>query len=155
MSNYTAEVRWVRGPHEVFTDNNYSRAHEWRFDGGVTVPASSSPDIVPPPLSVAANVDPEEAFVAALSSCHMLFFLSFAAKRRLIVAEYLDQPVGVLGKDQEGKMCMTRVTLRPRATFTGERQPGREQIEKIHHLAHERCFIANSVKTEVVIEIPG
>ena len=109
--------------------------------------------MVPLPYSVEANVDPEEAFVASLSSCHMLFFLSIAAKRRFEVSEYIDDAVGVMELDAEGKMSMTRVTLRPRISYAGDKQPSREQIEKIHHQAHEQCFIANSVKTLVTTEI--
>ncbi|MEM1203227.1 MAG: OsmC family protein [Acidobacteriota bacterium] len=152
MSEYLAEVHWIRGDDEPYTDNRYSRGHEWRFDGGVTVPASASPHVVPLPYSVEANVDPEEAFVAALSSCHMLFFLSIAAKKRFVVDRYVDRAVGQMERGDDGKVSMTRVTLRPEITFSGERQPSPEQIEKIHHLSHEQCFLANSVKTEVVVE---
>lgn len=153
MSEYYAKVNWVRKAHETFTDNKYSRGHTWTFDGGLTVPASSSPQVVPAPYSVEANVDPEEAFVASLSSCHMLFFLFFAAKGKFIVEEYLDNAVGTVAKDNEGKMTMTKVILRPRITFSGDRQPTLEQLEEMHHQSHEQCFIANSVKTEVVTEI--
>ncbi|MEM9599034.1 MAG: OsmC family protein, partial [Acidobacteriota bacterium] len=113
MSEYLAEVRWIRGDDEPYTDNRYSRGHEWRFDGGVTVPASASPHVVPLPYSVEANVDPEEAFVAALSSCHMLFFLSIAAKKRFVVDRYVDRAVGQMERGDDGKVSMTRVTLRP------------------------------------------
>ncbi len=151
MSEYTAKVSWRIGAGEDFINSQYSRGHEWSFDGGVSVPAS--PHVVPLPYSVEANVDPEEAFVASLSSCHMLFFLSIAAKRRFEVSEYIDDAVGVMELDAEGKMSMTRVTLRPRISYAGDKQPSREQIEKIHHQAHEQCFIANSVKTLVTTEI--
>jgi len=152
MSEYLATIRWQRGEQE-FIDDSYSRAHQWEFDGGVTVPASASPGIVPLPLSVAENVDPEEAFVASLSSCHMLFFLSLAAKRGFIIDEYTDAAIGVLGKSDEGKMAMTRVVLRPNVTWSGDRPASQQQIEKMHHRAHDLCFIANSVKSEIVIEI--
>ena len=138
---------------ENYIDNKYSRGHEWSFDGGVTVPASSSPHVVPLPYSVEANVDPEEAFVASLSSCHMLFFLSIAAKRQFIIDGYIDNAIGVVEKDSDGKISMTKVTLRPEVNFSGDRQPSIEQLEKMHHQSHEQCFIANSVKTEVVTEI--
>lgn len=154
MSEYFSTVVWQRRNDEPFTDNHYSRGHRWLFDGGLEVPASSSPHIVPLPYSVAENVDPEEAFVASLSSCHMLFFLAIAAKRRFVVDEYRDEAVGVMEKGADGRMAMTRVTLRPRVSFSGERQPSREQLESMHHQSHEQCFIANSVKTEVVTEIP-
>lgn len=153
MSQYGATVKWQRQPSEVFHDNQYSRGHEWRFDGGVTVPASASPHIVPLPLSVAANVDPEEAMIAALSSCHMLVFLSIAAKKRYVVESYEDQAIGTLAPNQEGKTALTQVVLRPKVIFSGEKQPSVEMLEKMHHQSHENCFIANSVKTEVTTQI--
>lgn len=152
MSEYFAKVAWRRGD-QNFLDNRYSRGHVWEFDGGVSVPASSSRHVVPLPMSVEANVDPEEAFVASLSSCHMLFFLSIAAKQGLRVDTYTDNAVGVMEKNREGRKSMTRVTLRPDITFSGEKSPTREQLQKIHHLSHENCFIANSVKTDVITEI--
>lgn len=153
MSTYTASIYWSRNG-AAFTDNRYSRAHRWRFDGGVEVPASSSPHVVRVPLSDPNAVDPEEAFVASLSSCHMLFFLSFAARDGFIVDDYIDEAVGVMEKSHEGKMAMTVVTLRPAIRFSGEQRPTSEQIKRLHHEAHEACFIANSVKTEVRCE-PG
>lgn len=152
MSEYVATVRWQRGEQE-FIDDKYSRGHQWEFDGGATVPASASPGIVPLPLSVAENVDPEEAFVASLSSCHMLFFLSLAVKRGFIVDNYVDAAVGYLGKSKDGKTKMTRVVLRPDTAWSGEKMPSAQQIEKLHHRAHDLCFIANSVTSEIVIEI--
>jgi len=148
---YQARVQWSRGT-AVFTDNRYSRAHRWRFDGGIEVPASSSPYVVRVPFSEEHAVDPEEALVAALSSCHMLFFLSFAAARGFRVDEYTDEAVGVMGKNAAGKTAMLRVTLRPRIGFSGERLPQRSDIESLHHRAHAECFIANSVSTEVRCE---
>lgn len=153
MSEYTAVIRWTRSEDECFIDNQYSRGHTWEFDGGVIVPASSSPHVVPLPYSVETNVDPEEAFIAALSSCHMLVFLSIAAKRNYIIESYLDNAVGLMEKDADGKTSVTKVRLRPHIIFSGERQPTMEQLEKMHHLSHENCFIANSVKTEVTTEI--
>jgi len=152
MSEYTAIVRWERGE-QPFVDDNYSRGHTWRFDGGLTVPASASPSIVPLPHSVAENVDPEEAFVAALSSCHMLFFLSLAARRGIVVDAYIDNAAGFLGKDNAGRLAMTRVVLRPAACYSGEKTLPAAELENIHHRAHELCFIANSVKTEISLEI--
>lgn len=154
MSKYVATIRWQRQTAETFVDNLYSRGHEWLFDGGVTVPASASPHVVPLPYSVEANVDPEEAFVASLSSCHMLFFLEIAAKNRFIIDEYNDQAIGFMEADQNNKQWMSRVILRPRVTFSGDKQPDRNKLEKMHHQSHKACFIANSVKTEVVTEIP-
>jgi len=152
MSEYVATIRWQRGD-QSFTDSKYSRGHEWAFDGGMTVAASASPDIVPLPMSVAENVDPEEAFVASLSSCHMLFFLDIAAKSGFVVDEYTDAATGRLGKNAEGKTAITKVVLRPNAIYSGERIPDQSKIEKMHHRAHELCFIANSIKTEVTTEI--
>lgn len=152
MSEYVATIRWQRGEQE-FIDDRYSRGHQWEFDGGVTVPASASPSIVPLPMSVAENVDPEEAFVASLSSCHMLFFLSLAAKRGFVLDEYTDGAVGYLGKSDDGKMAMTRVVLKPDTRWSGEKIPSRQQIHKMHHRAHDLCFIANSVTSEVVLDI--
>lgn len=151
MGQYTAVVVWERNG-AVFTDNRYSRGHHWRFDGGVEVPASSSPLAAPVPLSVAEAVDPEEAFVASLSSCHMLWFLFIAAKRGFLVDRYRDDAVGVLAKNSGGRIAMTVVTLRPDATFAGERKPTRAELDAMHHEAHDRCFIANSVTTEMRCE---
>ena len=153
MSEYNAKVIWNRGSHESYIDNQYSRGHRWVFDGGLTVPASSSPHIVPLPFSVEANVDPEEAFVASLSSCHMLFFLGIAAKKRWVVDAYTDNAIGVMENDSDGNMAMTKVTLRPKVDFSGEKLPTLEQVEKVHHQSHQECFIANSVKTEVCVDM--
>lgn len=153
MSEYRAKVSWFRHVDEDYVDNQYSRGHEWRFDGGTTVPASSSPHVVPLPYSVEANVDPEEAFVASLSSCHMLFFLSIAAKRKFVVDEYIDNAIGIVDKDKSGKLMMTIVTLRPETKFSGVKKPTFEQLEKMHQQSHEQCFIANSVLTEVITEL--
>ena len=151
MPQFTAEITWQRGS-QAFADNRYSRAHQWRFDGGLTVPGSSSPHSVPLPMSDPAAVDPEEALVAALSSCHMLFFLSIAAQRGLVVDRYVDSAVGLLEKDDAGKLAMTRITLAPAITFSGELRPDAAQLDAIHHAAHERCYIANSIKAEVIIK---
>jgi organic hydroperoxide reductase OsmC/OhrA len=151
MFEYRTRVAWSRGG-AVFTDNRYSRGHTWRFDGGIEVPASASPHVVPLPLSVEAAVDPEEAFVASLSSCHMLWFLSLAARRGLQVDDYRDEAVGLLEKDASGGLAMTRVTLRPDVCFGGGTQPTRGEILELHHAAHEACFIARSVKTDVRCE---
>ncbi len=151
MAECVATIRWRRDG-AVFTDNRYSRAHRWQFDGGIEVIASSAPSVVPIPMSLAAAVDPEEAFVASLSSCHMLWFLSIAAKRRFVVDEYKDEAVGTLAKNADGKLAITAVGLRPHVSFFGERTPSRSEIDAMHHQAHEECFIANSVKTEIRCE---
>ncbi len=151
MGQYQATVLWERSG-AVFTDNRYSRSHRWRFDGGVEIPASSSPHVVPVPLSIEAAVDPEEAFVASLSSCHMLWFLSIAAKRGFVVDHYSDEAIGHMAKNGEGRLAMTQVILRPRAQFVGEPIPDDADVRAMHHEAHEECFIANSVKTDVRCE---
>jgi organic hydroperoxide reductase OsmC/OhrA len=151
MHSHDATISWNREG-QKFTDNRYSRAHAWAFDGGAVVPASSSPHVVPVPMSVAANVDPEEALVAATSSCHMLFFLSIAAKHGFVVDSYVDRASGFMEKNGEGKVAVSRIVLRPEVAFGGERRPTPEEIEHIHHESHEQCFIANSLKTEIVVE---
>jgi organic hydroperoxide reductase OsmC/OhrA len=151
MSTYTATIRWNRTDEGDFAKGQYSRSHEWAFDGGVVVPASPSPHIVPAPWSDPAGVDPEEAFVASLSSCHMLFFVDYARRAGLTVDHYVDEAEGVLEKDADGKMAMTRVILRPQVTWGGE-APSEDAIAGLHHKAHEACFIANSVKTEVTVQ---
>ena len=150
MSSYQATIIWNRGS-QKFTDNKYSRAHQWLFGEKTIVAASSSPHIVPLPYSVAENVDPEEAFVASLSSCHMLFFLSIAAKQKWIVDSYEDSATGILEKNTEGKLAMTKVIFDPVIRYSGP-VPTIEEEADIHHLAHQECFITNSVKTVVEIK---
>jgi organic hydroperoxide reductase OsmC/OhrA len=150
MSKHVATVSWRRGG-QPFTDTKYSRAHMWIFDGGATVPASSSPHNVPEPMSVAANVDPEEAFIAALSSCHMLWFLAIAAKRGFMVDTYRDAAEGTLDDNEDGKPAMTQVVLRPGISWGGSKRPTDAEITAMHDEAHDNCFIANSVKTEVTV----
>jgi len=151
MSTYTAEIRWSRGE-QKFTDNRYNRAHTWRFDGGVTVPASSSPAVVPRPMSDPAAVDPEEAFVASLSSCHMLWFLSIAASRGYTVDAYADDALGVMARNDAGRLAMTAVTLRPLVTFGGAKLPDRAALDALHHAAHGECYLARSVRTAITVE---
>jgi organic hydroperoxide reductase OsmC/OhrA len=133
-----------------FAKGQYSRGHQWSFDGGALVPASASADNVPPETANEEGVDPEEAFVAALSSCHMLFFLDFARRAGFVVDDYVDEAGGVLEKRPDGKIAMTRVTLRPRVAWGGD-GPDEATIADLHHRAHEACFIANSVNTEVTV----
>lgn len=151
MSIHTAEVSWVRNE-AAFTDNKYSRVHRWSFDGGVVVPASSSPQVVGVPLSDPTCVDPEEAFLAALSSCHMLWFLGLAARNGYVVNSYTDAAEGQMGKNADGKEAMIKVTLRPVVVISSGKQPTDADIEKLHHDAHESCFLASSVKTEIAVE---
>jgi organic hydroperoxide reductase OsmC/OhrA len=152
---YKAKVSWKRAGGEAFTDLKFSRGHEWLFDGGVTVPGSSSPLSVKVPYSKADAVDPEEALVAALSSCHMLTFLYFAARGGYVVDSYVDDAVGVMTKNERGKLFVSKTTLRPRIVFSGAKQPSQAELDQLHHHAHEDCYIANSVLTEVVIETPA
>ena len=151
MPHISAEVSWHRGS-QPFVDNRYSRQHRWKFDGGIELPASSSPSLVPLPMSVEAAVDPEEAFVASLSSCHMLWFLSLAAKRGFCVDRYTDRAEGVMGKNPDGRIAILKVTLRPEVSFSGGFSPSATDHELLHREANEQCFIASSVKTEVVHE---
>jgi organic hydroperoxide reductase OsmC/OhrA len=151
MSEHIANVTWSRD-NAVFTDNRYSRGHHWLFDGGIKVPASSSPHVVPVPLSVAEAVDPEEAFVASLSSCHMLWFLHIAAKRRFVVENYSDRAVGVMAKNESGKLAMTLITLHPEVGFGGDSRPTMKELEAMHREAHEQCYLASSVRAEVRCE---
>lgn len=148
---YKASVSWTRGS-DAFTDLKFSRAHQWTFDGGVTVAASASPHVVRLPFSRADAVDPEEAFVAALASCHMLTFLYLAAKQGYIVDAYDDIAAGVMTKNAKGKMFVSKVALRPAIVFAGAKQPSAADLDRLHRDAHEDCFIANSVLTEVVVE---
>jgi organic hydroperoxide reductase OsmC/OhrA len=151
MSEYLATVEWRRNV-ATFSDNRFSRAHTWRFDGGLTVPGSSAPQVVRPPYSDPAAVDPEEAFVASASSCHMLWFLALAMKAGLIVDSYSDEAVGVLEKNTQGKLAITRITLRPRIDFSGAKVPTAAEIDALHRKAHEECYIANSVRTAITVE---
>jgi organic hydroperoxide reductase OsmC/OhrA len=148
--HYTATIEWTRG-NEPFLDLGYSRAHRWRFDGGAVVPGSSSPYVVPVPQSDPAAVDPEEAFVASLSSCHMLWFLAIAAKRGYVVDSYSDEAAGVMERNAHQKLAMTEVVLRPRVSFSG-RQPTPSEHSGMHEKAHDACFIAASVTTIVRVE---
>lgn len=147
---YTATIYWQKGVDEVFSDNKYSRLHQWKLDG-VTLPASASPQVVPLPLSHSTAIDPEEALVAALSSCHMLFFLSLAAAKGFIIESYEDAAEGLLEKNENDKMMMKSVTLHPKIIFSGSKLPMPGEITKLHEEAHGRCYIANSVLTEINI----
>ena len=151
---YLATVSWKRDSSEPFTDNKYSRGHSWSFDGGVTVPASSSPLSVRLPFSRADAVDPEEALVAAISSCHMLTFLFIAAKEGFVVESYEDEAVGAMTKNDRGKLFISKATLRPRIVFSGAKQPSQAELDHLHHRAHEDCYIANSVLADITIETP-
>ena len=150
MSTYHANVTWARGADE-FLRQKYSRGHRWTSDEGVSIAASASPHAVRAPWHVTAAIDPEEALVAALSSCHMLFFLSIASRAGFTVESYEDTAEGVMEKNAEGRDAMTRFTLRPVITFK-ERSPSAEDFDAMHHSAHEQCYVANSLRGEVAVE---
>lgn len=152
MTKHGAEVRWQRGADEAFVDRRYSRAHTWHFDGGAVVPGSSSPHSVPLPFSRAESVDPEEAMVAAIASCHMLTFLFLAAKAGYTIERYVDSSVGELGKNEDGRPALTHVTLRPNIVFSGAPAPDDAAVEALHHRSHEECIIANSVRTTIAVD---
>ena len=153
MAEQIAMIRWKRSGNAAdFVKGKYSREHTWTFDGGVTVPASSSPTAVRPPFSNPANVDPEEAYVASLSSCHMLTYLYVASRKGFQIASYEDEAVGVMTKNERGVFWVSSVVLHPRIAYTGDKLPSREEEEQMHHAAHDQCFIANSVKTDVKVE---
>ena len=155
MSEHRATVRWqLREDGEGFLKGRYSREHTWTFDGGVTVPASPSPGVIPVPYSNPAHVDPEEAYVAAISSCHMLTFLFVASRQGFLVESYEDEAVGVMRKNERGAIWVSAVTLSPRIAYGGDRRPAVEDEQRLHHAAHEQCFIANSVKTEITVKPP-
>ena len=148
---HTALIRWDIGDSD-FLGKRYSRAHTWRFDGGAVVPASSSPHVVPLPMSDASAVDPEEAFVASLASCHMLWFLDLASRAGYAIASYEDAADGRMGRNATGKLVVDLVTLRPRVRVTGARVPDAATLAALHHQAHEECFLANSVRCEIRCE---
>jgi organic hydroperoxide reductase OsmC/OhrA len=149
MAEYRATVEWRSNGD--FREGRYSRAHSLSFDGGAVVPGSASPHVVPPPLSDPAGVDPEEALVASASACHMLWFLHLARDSGLDVAAYRDEALGTMAKDERGRMAMTRIALRPAIEFAGD-PPAPDALARLHREAHERCFIANSLRTEIVVE---
>lgn len=149
MSNYLATVKWERGD-QPFTDNKYKRAHTWSFDGGVVVPASPSPSVVPPPLSEEAAIDPEEGFVASLSSCHMLWFLDLARRAGLVVDSYEDNAVGHMARREDRTFWIDKVELNPILQWSGD-TPSTDQVHALHEEAHRLCFIANSVKSDIVV----
>jgi len=147
MSEHRVHVAWERGGVD-FGYESYPRDHRWRFEGGVEVPGTAAPAFRGDPK----RVDPEAAFVAALSSCHMLTFLYVAAKHGFVVDAYADDAVGVMTKNEAGRMWVSKVTLAPAITFSGEKRPTPQQLDALHHLAHDECYIANSVKSEVVVQ---
>ena len=154
MSTYTAKITWKSDSPETFTKNRYSRGHEWEFDGGVTVPASSSPHAVRLPFSVEAAVDPEEALVASASSCHMLSFLWVAANAGFNIESYEDKAEGVMATTDAGKQWISTITLDPQIVWTGDKVPTSEELATLHHEAHEVCYIANSIKSEIIVKGP-
>ena len=154
MSEHRATIRWQCTSPE-FLRGKYSREHTWTFDGGLTVPASPSPSVVPVPWSNPAHVDPEEAFVASVSSCHMLTFLYLASRQGFQVDSYEDEAVGAMTKNEKGVPWISAITLRPKIAYGGAKLPTPADEERLHHSAHEQCFIANSIKSEVKVAEPG
>jgi organic hydroperoxide reductase OsmC/OhrA len=151
MAEHKATIRWDKSSPE-FLRGKFSREHTWSFDGGLTVPASPAPAVVPAPYSNPANIDPEEAFVASLASCHMLTFLYFASRQGFEVTGYEDEAVGVVTKNERGIPWVSAITLRPRVVYSGQKQPSKEEADRLHNLAHDNCYIANSIKTQVKID---
>lgn len=149
--DYVADVIWIRDPAVPFKNDRYSRAHEWHFDGGAVVAGSSAPSSVPLPLSKPDAVDPEEAVVAAASACHMLFFLAFAAKRGFVIDSYRDHAVGVMTKNERGKLYISKISLDPKIVFSGDLLPTPDDIATLHHRSHEECYIAHSLRADIVI----
>jgi len=150
MSEHKATIDWTRTSPD-FLKGKYSREHTWHFDGGVTVSASPSPSVVPVPYSNPAHVDPEEAYVAAISSCHMLTYLYLAYQQGFQIDRYHDEAVGVMTKNEKGVPWVSLVTLYPQIAYSGDKLPAAADEERLHHMAHEECFIANSIKTEVTV----
>ncbi len=153
MFEYSAKISWERGKDEIYTDKKYSREHRWEFDGGLKIEATPSHHIVPVPYSNPFAIDPEQAFVSSLSSCHMLFFLDLCSQEGIVVDSYIDNAIGELTRIAQNKMALTKVTLKPQATYSGENIPSMEKLQEIHHRSHDLCYIANSVTTEIVTEI--
>lgn len=151
MHRYTANIEWRREGGD-FRRGRYGRVHAWSFDGGIRIEASASPQVVPLPFSSESAIDPEEALVAAAASCHMLSFLYVAARRGFEVERYDDHAEGLMAKNPRGRYAITRITLRPRIVFGGERHPSPAELDALHHAAHEECYIANSILAEVVVE---
>ncbi len=151
MSTYTAKIIWKSDSPDTFTKNRYTRGHTWSFDGGIEVPASSSPHAVRVPFSIEEAVDPEEALVASAASCHMLTFLWVAAKKGFVIDAYEDNAVGEMTSTEDGKQWISKITLDPKIEWSGDMQPTTQEIAELHHAAHEGCYIANSIKSEVVV----
>ena len=151
MSQHKATVSW-KSDSENFLTGKYSRVHTWTFDGGAVVAASASPSVVPAPYSSAAGVDPEEAFVASISSCHMLTYLFLAYQRGFQVDSYQDVATGEMAKNEKGVPWVSSVVLRPKIAYSGDKIPSEAEVAELHHQSHEQCFIANSIKTQVTVE---
>jgi len=153
MSEHKASIHWDRGPSSGpdFLKGRFSRAHNWSFDGGTTVPASASPSVVPAAYCNVAGIDPEEAFVASIASCHMLTYIYLASKQGFQIDGYHDDAVGLLSKNDSGALWISAVTLHPRISYDGEKKPTTAEEDRLHHQAHEQCFITNSIKTAVTV----
>lgn len=152
MGEYTATVRWQICDGEDFGRNKYNRRHEWHFDGGAVVAGCAAPGYLPPQLIDESAVDPEEALLASASSCHMLYFLAYAAKAGFSITSYEDNPVGYVEKNEAGDPWVSRIVMRPNARFVGDKLPSAEELDELHHRAHKSCIIANSLKSELAVE---
>ena len=152
MGDYTAKIRWELSEGEDFPSNKYSRAHVWRFDGGASVPGSAAPGYLPAALIDESAVDPEEALLASAASCHMLYFLAYAAKAGFAIASYEDNPEGRVEKNEDGDPWVANIVMRPFADFTGDKRPSAAEVDQLHHRAHKSCIIANSLKSAMTIE---
>ena len=151
MSTYTARIIWKSDSTEAFAKNQYTRGHTWEFDGGTTVPASSSPHAVRVPFSVEAAVDPEEALVASAASCHMLSFLWVASTKGFVINSYEDNAVGEMTMNDDGKQWISKITLDPQIVWSGKKILTAQELAHMHHEAHEICYIANTIKSEIVV----
>ena len=148
----STNIIWNRGEEENFLNGQYKRTHQWIMEGGMILNASASPEIVPIPMSDPALIDPEEAFVSSVSSCHMLFFLSIAAKKKLVIDSYQDNPIATMGKNENGKMAVKSITLQPKVVFGAGKKTDEATINRIHQIAHANCFLANSINTKITIQ---
>ncbi len=148
----STSIIWHKGKEEIFLDGQYKRTHQWIMKGGMILNASASPEIVPIPMSDPALIDPEEAFLSSVSSCHMLFFLSIAARKKLVIDSYQDTPIAIMGKNENGKMAVQSITLQPKVVFGEGKAPNEKTLNRIHQIAHANCFLANSINTKITIQ---
>lgn len=147
-----SRIVWRKEADEIFLDGKYERTHQWIMNDGAKIDVSASPEIVPMPMSDPSLIDPEEAFLSSISSCHMLFFLSIAAKKKIIVEVYEDTPIALMGNNENGKMAILSIELQPIVKFVGDKQPTDATVKRMHQLAHANCFLANSINAKITIK---